>query len=150
MNSYLFPGLELGPIAIRRILAALPAASLDAKVDPNRFSPREIIAHLADWEPILLDRMRTSRDTPGETLYGHDEAVMAEQNGYRESDPMAQAELYLRRRGETLAWLKTLAADDWDKVGVHEERGPMTVRDQANMMLGHELYHIEQLTSYLS
>ena len=32
-----------------------------------------------------------------------------------------------------------------DDERVHPERGEMAVEDQANMLLGHDLYHIEQL-----
>ncbi len=38
---------------------------------------------------------------------------------------------------------------DWGKAIVHSERGQMTTYDQANMMLGHDMYHIEHLSQYL-
>ena len=30
----------------------------------------------------------------------------------------------------------------------HAERGAMTLEDQANMLLGHDLYHIDQLSEF--
>lgn len=149
MNPYLFPGLGFGPVTIERLIGLIPESRMDEPLGPGRFGPREIVAHLADWEPILLERMRASRDTPGATIEAYDEGELAEKHGYRSSDPREQAALYRKRREGTIAWLKSLSAEDWDKHGVHTERGRQTVYDQANMLLGHDLYHIEQLSAYL-
>lgn len=149
MNPYLFPGLEFGPATIERLIGLIPQNRLDDPLDPGRFGPREIVAHLADWEPILLQRMRTSRETPGATIQAHDEGKLAEDHGYKATDPIEQAASYRMRRAETIAWLRTLGPEDWGKHGVHTERGRQTVYDQANLLLGHDLYHIEQLSAYL-
>src|SRR5688572_5770624 len=146
MNVYLFRGLELGPVALRRIFAAIPESRIDEAIDPDRFTPREVIAHVADWEPILLARMKQTFDDPGSVILGHDESVRAIEQGYASSVPAEQLDFYDERRRATIEWLKMVEGEDWQKVAVHNERGPMTIYDQASMMLGHEIYHLEQLS----
>lgn len=150
MNPYLLPVLDFGPLTLQRLLAKIEPHRMDESLSPDRFTPREAIAHLADWEPILRGRLETAVDTPGATIAAYDEGARAEDMGYRSWNVSESADKFLAERRKTQAWLKTLKPEDWDKSVVHPERGVLTVRDLANMLLGHDLYHIEHLTQYLS
>lgn len=145
MNPYLLPSIEFGPQIVRRVFARIPASLWDTPVEADRFSPREVIAHLADWEPIMLERMKTALSAPGAEIEVYDEGQMAETNGYRQLDPNEQIESFIRSRTQTAAWLRALPPDAWANVVLHPERGRLTIDNQANLLLGHDLYHIEQL-----
>ncbi|HVL39094.1 MAG TPA: DinB family protein [Fimbriimonadaceae bacterium] len=149
MNPYLLNTLEMGPAIVRRLLHHLPQARLDEALSPDRFTPREAIAHLADWEEILLARMQRTLAEPGHTILGMDESVRAEEQGYRTSDIWQQADSFQQRRKRTAEWLRSLPTDAWRATATHNERGPQSLYDQANLLLGHDLYHIEHLTLYL-
>ncbi len=146
MNSYLFPGLQVSPVIIERLMERVHPDRMDLPTHPGRFSPREVAAHLADWEPILLGRMKSCKESPGATIQGLDEGVLAVEHGYAASDWREQCRLFAKAREETIAWLKTLGEADWDLQGIHSERGRITIGDQANALLGHDLYHVEQLS----
>ena len=60
--TYLYKGLKLSPPAVERIIARIPQHAYDTKTDPERFTLREAISHLADWEPINLYRLRQGVD----------------------------------------------------------------------------------------
>jgi len=145
MHVYLMPGLEAGPRTIRRLIRWIPAEKLDLPTHPDRFTPREVIAHLCDWEPISRGRMQAAKNTPGVTVPDLDEVQIAWQNKYEEWDPYSSADWFIERRAETVEWLKQLSPEDWSKVSVHSMRGPMTIYDYANMELGHDMYHVRQL-----
>lgn len=145
MHPYLFPGLSVGPAAVRRVFMLIPEARWDEPTEPGRFSPREVIAHLADWEPIFLERMRLGVDTPGGTVAVYDEDLRAIEQGYSHSDPHAQLDRFEANRSVTIRFLEGLDEALFRNTYVHPERGEMAVEDQANMLLGHDLYHIEQL-----
>ena len=149
MNFYLFPGLQFGPRIIRRLLEQLPPECLDRPLDPERFTPREVVAHLADWEPIMRERVRLAVTTPGVVIPAYDEGQMAIDHAYAATDPVEQAELFARERQLTIEYLRTLAAEDWPLQVQHPERGPQSAEDLANALLGHDLYHVEQLSAYL-
>ncbi|AIE85187.1 DinB family protein [Fimbriimonas ginsengisoli] len=146
---YMFKGLELAPAAVQRIVAQVPESAYDSKRDPERFTFREAIAHLADWEPINIDRLRQGVENPGCTVPGYDEGQRAIDLNYAVLDPKQQAEQFAKDRKATLAYLKTLSDEDWAKVYYHSERGRQTVLEQAIAILGHDMYHLEQFTEYL-
>lgn len=149
MNPYLLNTLDLGPCIVRRLIHQIPEARLDEALSPDRFTPREGVAHLADWEPILLERMRRTVEQPGSSIQGQDESERALQMRYHESDVWQQVDLFAQRRAATAEWLRSLPLDSFALEAVHSERGPQSLADQANLLLGHDLYHIEHLTLYL-
>jgi len=149
MNPYLLPTLEFGPVVVRRELDHIAPDRLDRAAEPGRFTPREVIAHLADWEPISRGRIESALREPGSAIEAFDEVEMARANGYAASDPHEQCDLFARERAATAALLRRLGPEDWTKTVFHPERGILTVADQANALIGHDLYHIEQLSASL-
>ena len=150
MNAYLFPGLELSPRIVEQIVRQIPGARYDDKTDPERFSLREAIAHLADWEPILRDRIKLAVESPDSPVQGLDEGVRAKEMNYGTWDVTEQLRTFANERAKTIAYLKGLAPDDWSKAVLHNEKGRQTVMDQANQFLGHDLYHIEHLMGFFA
>lgn len=148
MNAYLFPGLEFGPVIVERLVSQIPAARYDEKTEPSRFTLREAISHLADWEPILRDRIKLAVERPDSPVQGMDESVRAIERNYQGLDVQEQLSQFKQERAATIAYLRSLTTDDWSKAVVHNEKGRQTVADQANQLLGHDLYHIEHLTQF--
>lgn len=149
MNPYLVNVLPHTPVILRRLIQGIPVERLDEPTYPDRFSVREVIAHLADWEPILLERMRTALQQPGSKIEAYDEGEMATANRYHERDIAADLARFEIARTETVRFLKGVHGDQWGRSVIHPERGVMSLYDQANLLLGHDLYHVEQITSLL-
>jgi hypothetical protein len=150
MNAYLLFSFDFGPPTVGRIFEQIDPSDWDRPIDPDRFTPREIIAHLADWEPIMLGRMQAAVKTSGAVLEAYDEVKMAEDHGYRSSDPFEQLDLWKHRRAVTAEWVRSLPKEDWEKEALHPERGSQSAEDLANLIICHDLYHIEQLSAYLA
>lgn len=150
MHVYLFPALEKSPEVFASLLRSIPRDVLDEPSSPGRFTPREVIAHLADWEPILREeRIAAPIASPGLTVAAYDEGELAERNNYAAKDPHEQAALYAVERQKTVALLKSLTEEQWRLSMKHPERGEMTVYDMANLLVGHDMYHVEQLVASL-
>ncbi len=149
MNPYLLPVLEHGPATLLRMLNQIEPHRLDEALSPDRFTPREAVAHLADWEPILLGRIRTAVENPGTSITAYDEGKRAAEMGYKTKNPSAEAALFIEERKRTADYLKGLKTEDWSKTVVHPERGILNVYDLANMLIGHDMYHLEHLSQYL-
>ncbi|MFW5697245.1 MAG: hypothetical protein ACOCX1_01650 [Fimbriimonadaceae bacterium] len=87
MKKYVFRALESGPKVVERLLRVFPKDRLDEQLAPNAFTARELVAHLADFEQIHLDRIRYATKHPGEAYEaidaferareGHDFAILA-------------------------------------------------------------------------
>jgi hypothetical protein len=148
MNAYLFPGLEFGPRIVERLAAQVPAARHDEKTNPDRFTLREAIAHLADWEPILRDRIKSAVENPGSPVQGLDEGARAQEMNYRAMNVGEQIARFKEERAKTIQYLRSLPEDAWTRHILHNEKGRQTVADQANQLLGHDLYHIDHLTEF--
>jgi hypothetical protein len=149
-NTYLLIGLTAAPLAIQRIVDAVPAERWDDQTDLSRFSFRESIAHLSDWEPILLERLRAAIVKPGSTINAYDESLRAVQNNYKASNPVEEAARLLDRREITVRFIREQAEGHWANTVIHPERGELSLYDLANVILGHDHYHIEHLTQYLA
>jgi len=142
-------GLELAPKAINRMLAKLDPAKFDSKTGQDRFTVRESIAHLADWEPIFLHRIQTALNSPGGDIEDLDEGEIAIAGEYFRRDPISEGARFAEGRAAIIAFLNSLKPEEWGHTVVHPVRGSMTIYDWANCIVGHDVYHIEYLTEFL-
>ena len=99
----LFTALEAAPALFDHLLRGLTEEEADQRPDPDRFAIREVIAHLAGWEPIFLERLTQMRFKDHPTLPDYDEGQRAIEHGYAQSDWYAQAPLFADRRREIIA-----------------------------------------------
>ncbi len=150
MNPYMTKGAAASARAIEQIAAQLAGPTWDERRDPDRFTPREVLAHLADWEPILRARIEGALKTPDFVITPYDETQRAEDGAYSSKDPQASLRLFLAERARTVALLATLTDEQLALTAIHPENGPMTVSDLAGFFLGHDAYHIDQLLEYLA
>ncbi len=148
-NPYLIRALSFGPQIVARIVAQIEPSRYHTHSDPDRFTFREAVAHLAEWDAIDLSRIKQIVSRPGSDIEPFDEVELAAKNGYTRSDVHQQLELFAQRRVATIAFLETLPPDSWALSVVHGEKGPLTVYDMANLIVAHDTYHIEHLTQYL-
>ncbi len=149
MHPYLVLGLEKGAQAMGRVVALIPDSSLDLSIAEGRFTPREVIAHLADWEPILRHRIEAALAQPGILIAVYDEEQMAIDHAYQLSNVKEQLALFIAERTKTVELVRSLNDADRLVPYQHPESGTMKVQDQIDMLLGHDLYHLEQLMASL-
>ena len=99
----LFNALEAAPALFDHLLRGLTEEEADQRPEPDRFAIREVIAHLADWEPVFLERLTRMRFEDHPTLPDCDEGQRAIERGYAQSDRHVQAPLFADRRREIIA-----------------------------------------------
>lgn len=150
MHPYLMPSLELTPNVLDRLVALVPADRYDELTDPSRFTLREAIAHMADWEPIFLERIQAGVNQPGAEVQGMDESKRAVDQKYEDWDLQESLQKFRRARTATIAYLYGLTPEQWQTQVTHNEKGLMTAYDQANMLLGHDIYHIEHASQFVA
>src|SRR5690348_8092540 len=123
-KEYLLVSLKATPLMVRRIVATTDPGDprWDISSD-DRFTPREVVAHLADWDSIFLERLRQTVHEDLPTLYNVDESQRAIERGYAASDPVASAALFQSERARTLEYLEALSDEQWQRVGRHSTIG---------------------------
>lgn len=138
--NYVISGLEAAPDA--QTLLCERVTDWDAKpLGEDRFSVRESLAHLADWEPIWLMRAQRTLAEDVPNLPGIDEGEMAVRNDYASSDPRESLRRYREGRKDLVAFFRGLSEEDWHRKFVRDEVGEVTLFELASMVLGHDGYH---------
>ncbi len=149
MNPYVLSIRHTPAILVRMLDQISPERYTDV-LQADRFNLVEVIAHITDWEDIVLDRLRQTVEHPGSTLVPFDEGQRAIDKNYMSKEPHHELEVFANRRRDTVSFLEELPVEKWSLSAVHPERGVLTVEDQANLILGHDVYHIEQLSEYFT
>lgn len=148
MNPYLLTSIEFGPVVVQRLVRQIPRTDWDRRTSPERFTVREQVAHLADWEPYWLERFQLGLREPGGRITVYDEGQLAIDHDYASRDPFKEATRFIEGRKPVAALLRSLTPAQFAIQIDHPERGVLTLEDMANMLLGHDLYHIEHLSEY--
>lgn len=147
-QHYLFTALEASPDLFDALLEGLTAEEADRRPDPKRFTIREIMAHLADWEPIYQERMRRICEEDCPLLEGYDEGLLATEHNYASTEPLEQARLFRERRRKMVEYLRARPAADWQRTGNRPEIGLITLEALALLVPLHDLYHLRQISAY--
>lgn len=142
--------LHSGPKVVERLMRAFPTDRLDDRLEHDRFSAREVIAHLADCEMVFLDRIRVANLRPGTAIEGFDPGQRAIEHHYSDKDVFHEAEVYESRRMMTIEYLENLTDEDLLKTFVAPSGDAVSIRDFLAKLLAHDLYHIEQLSAYFA
>ena len=131
------------------VLAALvkdfSTEQLDRRPSPNKWSIREIVAHLADDELVGAYRIRLILSSPGTPIQAFDQDVWARTGRYGTIDINDSLTLYRTLRFANLKLLQSLTAEEWNLSGVHAERGIESLRDIAAYFAGHDINHFQQI-----
>jgi hypothetical protein len=131
-----------GPKMVRDAVAGMTAAQLRARPVAGKMSTLEVVCHLADFEPIMADRMKRviAEDTP--TLLGADENRFLAALAYHDRDLEEELTIIERTRGQLARILNKLPAEALQRTGTHNERGPLTLEKLLITATNHIPHHV--------
>ena len=109
----------------------------------------EVICHLCDCEMVAVQRTKSIilHDTP--RLEPFDQEEWAVEKKYIEQDFNEVQEKFISFRNEHVMLLTDLKQDEWQRIGIHDELGPISIYDHIVMMLSHDLIHSKQIIHLL-
>src|SRR5450432_4353252 len=153
-------GLVTGkdPVAVQRatvsklaaLISDLPAEKLARRPAPDKWSVAEILAHLSEAEVTAFWRYRQMLEHDGCPLPPYAEELWAELGDYAKRDPQDSLQLFRLLRQSNLQMFDKLTPEQWQRHGVHAERGEMTVKELALQIAGHDLNHLAQVEAILT
>lgn len=151
VKKYFLTALNATPEVLEAFLKAIPADDprWDRRPDPERFTLREIVAHLADWDPIFTSRMELTVKEELPFIPDLDEGQVALDHDYAHQDPQAALSRFRTARAALVVFLTGLTDADWTRPAVKEIHGPVTLERQAVLVLAHDGYHMEQVVQWL-
>lgn len=133
---------EAGPRLIRDAVQGMTTVETMARPIAGKWSTLEVVAHLADFEIIGVDRLTAVIAEHEPKLPGRDEQQYAARLGYQHRDLEEQLRLIERCRGHVAKLLRRLDPDDWVRCGIHSEAGPLTLAQLLGRVVRHVEHHV--------
>ena len=129
---------------VPRLVATASAEQLTRAPAPGEWSPREVLHHLADTDLVSGTRLRmiVTQDRP--TLVGYDQDAWTARFGGLDPDPRETIDRWQALRRANVRLCESLSPDEWQRVGVHSERGEESARLIVQLMAGHDRVHLDQ------
>jgi uncharacterized damage-inducible protein DinB len=121
------------------------AAALARRPDAKNWAATEIICHLRDIEEAFMTRFEMILATDGAKLIGVSPDRWTEERQYLRNDAAEALAAFRKRRDESLAFLRKLTPEQFERAGVHAVRGPMKIDDFVTLMAWHDDNHLDQL-----
>jgi hypothetical protein len=143
------PLFASAPATLARLLDGVSDELLARRPSSEKWSVREIVAHLADDELVGAYRIRMILSAPGTDIQAFDQDVWARTGRYASSEPAASLALYRVLRQANHALLLALEPEEWDRFGIHAERGCESVRDIVAYYAGHDINHFRQIEAII-
>jgi hypothetical protein len=134
-----------GPEVLAMVLTGVFGEEEDFVSAPGKWSIRQIIAHLADSELVCAHRMRQIIAEDNPTLIAFDQDAWTRNLDYARRKPKQSLETFRRLRAENYELLKGVPEEAYARAGNHNERGPVTLRAQVELLAQHAESHARQL-----
>lgn len=129
-----------GADRLHRWLEGVSHDKLDRQVVPNTWTMRQLVLHVLDSDLAAGHRMKRIAAEPTPLLIAYDETAFA-QSLYAGIDPHAAAELFRLHREHTAAILRALPEEAFSRVGIHNQRGKITLSEMIHLYVHHLDHH---------
>ena len=140
-------------------------AVLSRRPDGKNWAAKEVVCHLRDIEELFMVRFQTmlAMDEPKFLVLGAmppnpaewgiggrvkpaiDPDRWGEERQYLRNDTGAALAAFRIRREESLAFLRRLTPEQWQRGSLHVTLGRLTYGDWVALMAGHDDNHLNQL-----
>ena len=149
VRYYLLQGLSATPTVLNHMMSYATKSIWDKRLDPERFTLREVVAHLADWEGVWFERLDNVRTQEMPTLQGYVPDDFLKKNNYAQIEVGTSLKQFQEGRAKILKMLEALEPSQWSGGGNHTERGLLTMQDLAVIIVGHDSYHLHQVAEWI-
>lgn len=147
MDSKLIEQYEKGGDDLRMAVRGLRREDLLAYPVPGSWSIQEIVIHLVDSDLIAADRMKRIIAEDNPALIGFDESKFVKKLFYNEQSVEDAVTIFELNRRNFARLLKKLPESAFDRIGTHNERGPLTLAAMLDMSVKHLKHHMEFIVS---
>jgi uncharacterized damage-inducible protein DinB len=133
-----------GAAQLREAVRGMTREQFVARPVAGKWSTLEVICHIADFEPILVDRMKRiltmSKDVP--LLLAADENLFVKELKYHERDAEEELALIEVTRKQMARIIRALAPEQLQQTGNHSKKGLITLEKAIQMATNHIPHHL--------
>lgn len=132
-----------GASALTKAIEGLSREEMLTFPVPGKWSVQQLVLHLFDSDLVGLDRMRRIIAMERPMIMAYDENAYIASLHYEAADAKAAARAFEANRMLMGALLRDLPDEAFQRVGVHSERGLVTLADQVQVYVRHLEHHME-------
>ncbi len=132
-----------GPKTLRQAVAGMSREHLVSRPVPGKWSTLEVVCHVVDSDQAWIHRMKRVIAEERPLHIGYDERCFAAALGYQERDLEEELSLLELLRRQMAHILRILPAEAWNRVGVHNEYGMLTLQQNVQTMVDHIPHHVK-------
>jgi uncharacterized damage-inducible protein DinB len=133
-----------GVAQLRAAVAGMTREQLTARPVAGKWSTLEVVCHLADFDPILVERMKRiiamGADVP--LLLAADENLFVTALGYHERDAEEELALIEATRRQMARIIRGLTPEQLQLTGNHNKKGLQTLEKVITMATNHVTHHL--------
>ncbi len=133
-----------GVAQLRAAVAGMTREQLTARPVAGKWSTLEVVCHIADFEPILADRMKRiiamSKEVP--LLLAADENLFVTELKYQERDLEEELALIETTRKQMARIIRALKPEQLQLTGNHSKKGLVTLEKVIQTVTGHIPHHL--------
>lgn len=142
MDRAIIEQYEKGGDDLRMAVKGMKREDLLAHPVPGTWSIQEIVHHVVDSDLILADRMKRIIAEENPTLIGFNETLFAKNLFYDEQSVDDSVTIFELNRRNFARVLKKLPPEAFDRIGTHNERGPLKLSAVLEMSVNHLKHHL--------
>ena len=139
-----------GPQLLRDAIAGMTPEQINYAPIPGKWSTRQVICHIADFEPVYADRIKRviAEDSP--LLLSGDPDQFAARLAYDQRDIETEIQLIELVRRQVATILRAVPAETFQRTGNHSTDGPLTIETLLTRITGHIPHHIQTIVEKLA
>ena len=133
----------VGASTLRKAVQGMTREQLLARPVPGRWSTLEVVAHLADFDPVIVDRIKriiALGDIP--LLLAADDNLYVKTLAYHDRDVEEELALIEATRRQAARIIRTLRPEQLELTGVHNKRGLLTLEKVIQLGINHIPHHV--------
>jgi uncharacterized damage-inducible protein DinB len=109
---------------------------------PGTWSLQQLAIHMLDSDLIASDRMKRIAAMDKPLLCGYDETAFSQLPGIDELNAHEACEMFDRNRQMTATILRKLPDASFERIGIHNEIGKVTLAEMVDKYIYHLDYHL--------
>jgi uncharacterized damage-inducible protein DinB len=129
--------------AFRALETGLPLGAWDRAIAPGKWTVRQVVVHMAQFEMILGNRVRCGVGVPDYVVQPVEQDLLIAEADAVDGPTALQALIAVRRMN--LAYASSLTHAQRRRTMQHPERGTIDVDDILVTLAGHGVHHLVQI-----
>lgn len=117
---------------------------------PNGWTVLDVLGHVTEFDDYFYGRAVMIRDQEYPTLPAYDHDALAIEHAYNTQDKEAVYARFVQSRARFIEFFKQLDDAQWERAGLHPERGHFTLWDALMQVSTHDTRHLEQMTRIIA